>query len=354
MLNFILRQFLELKENKSRELGNPKKFLIVRQHNQFGDMLANVSIFRAIKETYTDSEITLIVSPQNYYAITKNKFIDRYFNFDKKQLLNSQYRAELWSLLKEHYDVAVIPSTVSISSTSLILARLANADIRIGPASLNGQPNKYSYLVDRRITLNWRRYPDAHVSDFGLEIVRPFGISTKDFSSTVSFDETDVNSALNFLSENDITSKSGVIGLHVGAGKPQNRWSAIKFAELIDQLHQQYKCSVILTGSSSDIEEIEYVNKHTKVKTVQFLNKTIPELAALISRVNLFITNDTGVMHVAGTTGTPQISVFGPTNPFNWAPVGPNKYFIRKSDLIDDISVEEVYNLAKMILGNVE
>ena len=159
---------------------------------------------------------------------------------------------------------------------------------------------------------------------------------------------------MNFLSENDITSKSGVIGLHVGAGKPQNRWSAIKFAELIDQLHQQYKCSVILTGSSSDIEEIEYVNKHTNVKTVQFLNKTIPELAALISRVNLFITNDTGVMHVAGTTGTPQISVFGPTNPFNWAPVGPNKYFIRKSDLIDDISVEEVYNLAKMILGNVE
>lgn len=354
MLNFILRQFLGLNENKDRKLGTPRKFLIVRQHNQFGDMLANVSIFRAIKETYKNAEITLIVSPQNYYAITKNKFVDRFFNFDKKQLLNSQYRAELRSLLKEHYDVVVIPSTVSISSTSLILGRLANADIRIGPATLNGETNKYSYLVDRRINLDWRKYPDAHVSDFGLEIVRPFGISTKDFSSTVTFDESDINSVKDFFAKNEINTENTIIGLHVGAGKPQNRWSALKFAELIDQLNENYNCSVILTGSSSDIEELDFVTEHTKVKTVKLLNRTIPELAALISSVNLFITNDTGVMHVAGTTATPQISVFGPTNPFNWAPVGPNKYFIRKSDLIDDISVEEVYKLAKMILGNLE
>ena len=59
-------------------------------------------------------------------------------------------------------------------------------------------------------------------------------------------------------------------------------------------------------------------------------------------------------MHVAGTTGTPQISIFGPTNPFNWAPIGPNKYFIRKSELIEDVAVEDVFHLCTIILNDRE
>ena len=55
-------------------------------------------------------------------------------------------------------------------------------------------------------------------------------------------------------------------------------------------------------------------------------------------------------MHVAGATKTPQISIFGPTNPFNWAPIGVEKYFLKRSDLIGDVEVEEVFNLCKYIL----
>ncbi len=69
---------------------------------------------------------------------------------------------------------------------------------------------------------------------------------------------------------------------------------------------------------------------------------------------DLFISNDTGIMHVSGTTETPQISIFGPTNPFNWAPIGPNKYFIRKSELIEDVAVDDVYQLSNMILKKVK
>ncbi|MGA8266048.1 MAG: ADP-heptose--LPS heptosyltransferase, partial [Ignavibacteriaceae bacterium] len=54
---------------------------------------------------------------------------------------------------------------------------------------------------------------------------------------------------------------------------------------------------------------------------------------------------------VAGTTSIPQITIFGPTNPFNWAPIGENKYFIRKSELIDDVEVDDVLKLCDMILS---
>ncbi|MGA9295126.1 MAG: glycosyltransferase family 9 protein, partial [Ignavibacteriaceae bacterium] len=73
---------------------------------------------------------------------------------------------------------------------------------------------------------------------------------------------------------------------------------------------------------------------------------------ALISKSDLFISNDTGIMHVAGSTDTSQISIFGPTNPFNWAPIGNNKYFIRKSELIDDVSVKDVLDMCEIIFAS--
>jgi heptosyltransferase-2 len=100
-----------------------------------------------------------------------------------------------------------------------------------------------------------------------------------------------------------------------------------------------------------DNEEINYVVKQLPFKLGLFLNKSIPEVAALISKSTLFISNDTGIMHVAGTTNTPQISIFGPTNPLNWAPIGENKYFIRKSEFIDDIEVDDVLKLVVKILN---
>jgi heptosyltransferase-2 len=96
------------------------------------------------------------------------------------------------------------------------------------------------------------------------------------------------------------------------------------------------------------------VVKNTDVKFSKFIDRPIPQVAALISKSDLFISNDTGIMHVAGTTETPQISIFGPTNPFNWAPIGSNKFFIRKSELIDDVAVEDVYHLCEIILNKTE
>jgi ADP-heptose:LPS heptosyltransferase len=95
-----LKLFLSVDENKSREIPLPKKVLIVRQHNQFGDLLASVSLFRAIKETYPESELTVIVSPENYYAISKNDFIDKYIVFDKKKIFNPEYYQKLRDFLK--------------------------------------------------------------------------------------------------------------------------------------------------------------------------------------------------------------------------------------------------------------
>ncbi|MFA8341831.1 MAG: glycosyltransferase family 9 protein [Rhodothermaceae bacterium] len=350
IVNSAFKLFYNVKENQSRELEDVKEILIVRQHNQFGDMLASVSLFRALKEKYSDCKITLIVSPVNYYAVTKNKFIDESFVFDKKKLVSSAYRKKLKQIIKKEYDLAIVPSTVSLSFTSNFIARLANAKTRIGPGSLNGKENKASFFFDRRIKLDWRKNPDAHVSDFGLDIVRPFGIYTKDFTSRIDYDKKDISTAKEFLSSIGKNGKELLIGLHVGAGKPKNRWCLDNYLEVIEWINKNYNCKLFLTGSKADETEINYVKEKCDFDLPVFKDKLIPELTALISRCDLFVTNDTGVMHVAGATRVKQISIFGQTNPFNWAPLGKEKYFLKKSDLISDIKPEDVIDLIKIIL----
>ncbi len=346
----MVNKSLCVEESPSKNLGNPKKILVIRQHNQFGDLLTSVSLFRAIKGKYPDSHLTLVASPENYYAVTKNKYIDRLFVFDKKKLINPSYHISLRKILRDNYNLAVVPATVAISKTSCILAGFSDAKIKIGPASLNGKKNELACLFHHRIKLDWRIYPDIHISDFGQDILRPFGISTRNFKAQITVDEKDEKTAEEFIESFQEREDQLLIGLHIGAGKQPNRWSIQKFLELIDLISQKYNAAFYFTGSKSDKEEIDFVKNKLQREAGFFLDHSIPELAALISSSNLFITNDTGVMHVAGATDTPQISVFGPTNPYNWSPMGPNKYFVKKSDITDDVTVEDVFEICQLIL----
>ncbi len=351
---WLFKKLLAVKQINSYELNSPKKFLIVRQHNQLGDLLSGVSIFRAIKETYPECVITLIVSPFNYPGIVKNKFIDRVFIYNNKKIYNPFYFLKMMRFLREGYDVTIVPVVVSISFTSNLIARLAKSKIRIGCSSLDGKINMSSFFFDRRVELDWRKHPDSNVSERSLDIVRPFGINTHNFKSEISFDKSDVEAADSFLREIKTSKNDLIIGLHVGAGKVPNRWSLLKFTKLIEQLHQLYSAKFYLTGSTADFDAINYIRNKSEIPIGVFLNKKIPMVAALIEKSDLFISNDTGIMHVAGTTNTSQVSIFGPTNPFNWAPIGENKLFIKKSEIVDDISVKDVLNLCKLLINKNE
>ena len=350
----FFKLFLSVDANPERKIGPPQKILIVRQHNQLGDLLAGVSLFRALKETYPDSHISLVVSPFNYPGIVKNKFLDRIYVFDKKKLFNPVYVYRIFKFFREGYDLVIVPVVVSISFTSNLLARLSKTKIRIGANSLNGEPNLSSFFFDRRIDLDWRNHPDSNVSERSLDIVRPFGINTDNYRSEITFNDADIAAVQKFIDEFTEKNKKLLIGLHVGAGKPNNRWSLDKYAVLIKKISDNFSPNFYITGGWAEKEGLNYLTQNVDVKFGKFINRPIPQIAALISLSDLFISNDTGIMHVAGTTDTPQITIFGPTNPFNWAPIGLNKYFIRKSELIDDVSVDDVYHLCELILNKKE
>jgi ADP-heptose:LPS heptosyltransferase len=350
ILHGIFRIFLSVDENPSLDIGTPKNILIVRQHNQLGDLLAGVSLFRALKEKFPECRITLIASVFNYPGVVKNKFIDEIFIFNKKELINPEYFSEFMKLLKKDYDIVVVPVVVSISFTSNFISRIAKAKIRIGAKSLDGKPNESEYFFDRRVNIDWRKHPDSNVYERSLDIVRPFGVNTNNYRSEISFDEEDKAVAGKFIASLNLNKNDRLIGLHVGAGKSANRWSLEKYIMLIEKINQNFPAKFYVTGSSSDKDEVEFVKEGTSIRVGTFINKKITELSALISISDLFVSNDTGIMHVAGTTDTPQVSIFGPTNPFNWGPIGQNKLFVRKSELIDEVELDDVYTLCEKFL----
>jgi ADP-heptose:LPS heptosyltransferase len=330
----------------------PSRILIIRQHNQLGDMLASSSLFRAIKNKYPSAHLTLIVSPANKDAVHKNKYIDRVVVFDKKQHINLFKFARFISVLREEYDWVLVPVTVSISFTSNLLAGITKAKLKVGANYLDGTFNESSFFFNKKINFDWRMHPDLNIAERILDTVKPLGIEPAGYAPEVSFDEDDERSAEKFLSKFEEYHTRVIVGLHTGAGKMPNRWYYKNFVKIIEELKENYDACVYLTGSRADLPIISRIKEELKFTIHEFVDKSIPEVAALISKSDLFITNDTGIMHVAGSTKTPQISLFGPTNPFVWAPMGVGKFFLHKSDIIDDISIKEVSDLAVKILSH--
>lgn len=350
MLHIFFRFILGRKAIKGTYLGKVRRIIVIRPHNQLGDLLTGVPLYRALKEKYPDAHMTAIVSPVNAPALTKSVYIDRLVVFDKKQLTDPPYFARFINVLFEEYDLAVVPVTVSMSFTSNLIAGLSRARVKIGPASLDGEENISRYFFDRQVELDWRRFPDMHVSEKTVDIVRPYGIRASRYESEVNFDAEDAATARKIIEGFGCRSGQPIIGIHVGAGKAPNRWDHRKFASLIDKLNSAFDACIYLTGTDADMELIEFVRGKVFGDVNLVLNKPVPLLAAVISQSTLFISNDTGTMHIAGATNTPLISLFGPTNPHQWAPIGENKRFLRHSDLIDDITIDEVFNQSRTLL----
>lgn len=328
-------------------IGDRIKFLIVRQHNQLGDMLLSNSLFRAIKETVPDSFLCVVASKENSDAISSNNFIDEVITLDKIKLWNPFSLINFfYELRKKKFDIAIVPVTVSISFTSCFIARIAGSKFTIGPNSLNQKPNKYSFMFDYKIDVGMGVNDNRHISEKILDIVKPFGIYTKNLTEHIFITaETRIFAQEIFKEHPEIK-----IGLHIGAGKVPNRWSVFKFAEVINYLYDHYNAFVYLTIGHWDEKLLEQILPLLKKNPLVLRNLSIPKLAAIIEQSDLFISNDTGIMHVAGSTKTPLIALFGPTDPEIWAPIGSNKFYIKKSNNIDDIQVEDVINKINFIL----
>jgi len=336
---------------------NLQRVLVIRQHNQLGDMLCVVPVLRALHSTYPGVRISLMTSPVNHDVMWHNRFLTDTILFDKREFLQGKVlrlrklMTFVARLHQERFQIVLVPSTVSASFTSDLLAFLSGAPIRVGAASLDGKPNPSAFFFNVAVALDWLRQPHRHQTLRNMDILAGSGISTPDLSLEITLDQDEEEAGKSFV---DRVKAPGTlaIGYHPGAGKPPNRWPADRFARLIDLTAGRIRVTSFVTCGPMDQDQVEDLRRVVRSPVEVIRNQPIRHVASILKRLDLYITNDTGLMHVAAGVGVPVLSLFGPTDPEQWAPMGrKNRYICGEGGYIANISVEQVFATTMEMLG---
>lgn len=328
---------------------------MVRQHNQIGDMLCSLTLYKALKKKYPDARITLAAAKTNYEIpfFDINPYLDRVVVFDKSSVKT------IFNFIKElrtrKYQIGIVPSTIVLSRTSHIINWISGSKIRVGVKSIDGKENRLQNFLNVKSGFDWK---EKHQSVRNLEVVKQIGCDLPEeeiISLKINFEEEDLAFAKDFLFKNFPDQKKKIIAFHPGAGKELNVWNYLNYTDLIKKLYFEFNNYVLITSGWTDKNIIEPISTELRGANIEFKvlhNMHVKKLGAILSLVDLYITNDTGTMHIAGYSGAKMISLFGPTNPAEWATNGNNQKFIKsKDDNINSIGVEEVLTLAQTYLS---
>ncbi len=304
--------------------------LVVRQHNQMGDMMLAVPALRAVRETYPNASIGVVSSTLNRGVLVNSPYVDRVFTYDKRRP---------WSALRmlaqiraQHYDLVIVLHTVSFSFTSLVLAVLSGARVRIGSTSRAlGESLTGSYL---NLTLP---LPDddtlalLNEAEHNLYPLRAAGITTSDIAPLLVPGPEAERWA---DAEASRIWRAGLLRLavHPGAGKVGNIWPPENFAAVVDALHARKPASLAVIEGPRDEESVARFQHACGLPGYVVRGRSITDVAALLQRADLVLCNDTGVMHVACAARAHVLAVFGPTDPFRWAPRCDNLRVVRAPD----------------------
>jgi ADP-heptose:LPS heptosyltransferase len=333
-----------------------QRILVVRQHNQLGDMLCAVPLLRALRSRFPAARITLLASPVNYDVMVNLKYLDEVICFDKREFIQSGPRGffRLLKFIKElrhkPFELAIVPSTVSTSFTSDLIAYLAGAPYRIGIGSFDLETSPSGFFFNLPVHARWLASPHRHQTLRNLDTGSPLELHEKDLKLEMTLKETEVIAAKSWIA-NRLSGFASAIALHPGAGKVPNRWATEHFAKVADALTREFNARIFVTCGPMDKSVVDTLRASVNIPLELIENEPIRRVASYLEQMDLLITNDTGIMHVAASVGTPVLSIFGPTDPLQWAPIGEkNRYIAGKDGVIDSVSVEEVLEVARDML----
>lgn len=310
----------------------PKNILVMHTGGWIGDMILLTPTLRALRKQFPGSRISMLLLPLVWDLMERNPYVDEIIVYDKRD--TQKGLRQMWKmadrLRSKQFDIAIILHPNSIRSG--ILAYISGIPERIG-TKLQGN----SFFLTTKV----KRQADIHEVHRYLNIISPVVGTNHDgkleFWGIKDEDEEFANRFFN---------DSPIIGINVSTTWPSKQWQLEKFARLIDLLSYQFGARVVLTGAENDVKLGNEIMKHANVKTILNLagRTTLWQLGALIKRCDLYITCDSGPMHISAALGTPTIALFGPTDPVRHRPYGEGHVAIRKDTGCDPCYHRECKN----------
>ena len=305
--------------------------ILVRGTNWIGDAVMSVPALRELRRIFPDAQITLHMRSWADGLFRDASFIDELVTFDKNRwkyrdvLDNSEF------LKGDSYDLAILFPNSFESALTTFLSRIPqrigyNKDLR---GLLLTDPIAVPEWKDRRHEVFYYLGLIAETERLllGRETV---SYSIPDISLEISPERRAY--ARQQLTGFGIDSSKKIVAMGVGSTNSRaKRWPAEKYAQLNDLLQTELDANILLVGSPDEADVAAKVFEISDKKPINIAGKTnLSDAAAILSEIDLVISNDMGLAHLAPAVGTRTIAIFGPTNPETTRPFSDNAQVIRK------------------------
>ncbi|MGE3797413.1 MAG: glycosyltransferase family 9 protein [Thermomicrobiales bacterium] len=318
-----------------------------------GDFICATPALRALRRHFPSAEITLIGLPWVQEALRHNRIVDRFepfpgfpglheAPFDPQrtwQFLERMQNAHLDLALQLHGDGRLSNSFVSMLGAKLSLGFSTNCDL------------------DRRLTFTLPWVEEENEVRRWSRLVRLLGAHS-DEKVHFPFSPDDDRTAKSMLEEGP--SRQGpLVGFHCGAKLPSRRWPIERFASLGNALADHTGATIVLTGSAHERALTAELREQVRGPVIDLAGRTtLGTLGAVVARLDLLVTNDTGISHVAAATRTPSVVLFGPSDPRRWAPLDKRRHRVvdaaargqRSEYALSNLAVDPVLEMVLQML----
>lgn len=279
-----------------------KRILIIRLA-PLGETVLTTPVIRALRQHFTDANITYMVAPTREDLVSANTHLNGVITYQ------SSVPKLVYQLLQKKFDMTVI---LQPTFRLVLLTFLARIPFRIGfETNSGGKKLLHASVPNNTAQHETQRY---------LDVVREIGIEVTDDEPEVFVDEKGKDWCNDFLESKNLNDGRPIVGINPGAGTSYRRWPTKNYATIGDMFHDAYDAQIIITIGPDEGELVPQVNKQMTHSPTIVKDITPMQLAALLQRCHLFISNDTGPMHLSTAVKTPTIALFGGSNPTQWGP----------------------------------
>ncbi|HXL24208.1 MAG TPA: glycosyltransferase family 9 protein [Chthoniobacterales bacterium] len=285
--------------------------ILLIQLKRIGDLILTTPAIAAVREKSPDAHLTLVIS-------SEGKALAPAITGVNKLLVMPRGFAGLGTIAaiaRGKFDYCV---DFTRNDRSALLVLLSRAKKRIVSFRIKVRSRFrtrfYNEFVEHRMR-------DMHMIDYHLALLEPLGISNVSRAVRLELPKRARETADELLSAHNI--RRDFIVFHPGSARPEKFWNAQRWADVMNHAADDHDVDLVLTGGSWPLEQTHISDIKSKVqrRIVDLSSKTdLLTLAALVGKARLLITVDSAPMHLASASHTPQVILFGPTNPFHWRP----------------------------------
>ncbi len=303
-----------------------KRILIVRT-DRIGDVLLSTPVIKAMRDSYPNAYIAMVISPYAKDIVEGNPYLDEVIIYDKDGKHKSLRRSIKFAhnLKKKRFDLSLI---LHPTNRAHLITFFAGIPKRIG------YNRKLGFLLTDKIK-HIKQFGEKHELEYNLDLVRYLGIEPKDKDLFIPLKPESEVWIEDIFRQEGIKETDKLLAIHPGASCPSKIWPNERFAEAADRLIEKYGFKVLVVAGPKDIKISEAVMRNMQHPAINLAGKTsVSQLASLLKRTQLFISNDSGPVHIAFAAGTPVISIFGRNqkglSPKRWGPLGKKDKVLHK------------------------